>query len=148
MIVLEKDGVKKEFNSINAAVKSLGLKYGLSDKNAKKFVEKNGFKIVHEDKKTPRQKGAKSNNGKKAVEILVNLASVIDTEALKEYEEKLFEVSHQVNATNAAEMIEQIAILNEKIEQAKTPKTTKKDIISFFEKLLDEVLTEKATEAK
>jgi len=132
-IVIEKDGVEKEFESVAKAYIELGATSGMNTENGIKFIENKGWKIV------------KIENEKKditLIEKLVKQVSVIDKALIEKLENEKIEIVKALKPSTKKEILEKALIelekLENEIEKAKNPKATETEILELVKRLYKE----------
>ena len=132
-IVIEKDGIQKEYESVAKAYIELGANSGMNTENGIKFIENKGWKIV------------KIENEKKditLIEKLIKQVSVIDKALIEKLETSKIELVKSLKPSTKKEILEKALIELEKIEneieKAKNPKATETEIVELVKRLYKE----------
>lgn len=137
-IIIEKDGITKEYESVAKAYMDLGSVSGMNTENGIKFIENKGWKVV------------KLDNEKKdstLIEKLVKQVSVIDKVLIEKLENEKIELVKTLKPSTKKENLEKTLIEMEKIdneiEKTKNPKASIEDIVNLVKRLYKEYMNEK-----
>lgn len=137
-IIIEKDGITKEYESVAKAYMDLGSVSGMNTENGIKFIENKGWKVV------------KLDNEKKdstLIEKLVKQVSVIDKVLIEKLENEKIELVKTLKPSTKKENLEKTLIEMEKIdneiEKTKNPKASIEDVVNLVKRLYKEYMNEK-----
>ena len=134
-IIIVKEGIEFEFNSINAAVLANGATSGMNTKNGLKFLEKCGYDIsrIEVTEKHRTTDGTTKAPKKSALDILIERAQQPNAEEIKRLDLERQNVLESLGSPNvSATVLDDLIAIQEALRIAKNPVATRESVMALL----------------
>lgn len=125
------------YNSLNDLAKRLKpTQYGYNAPTCRTIIEKAGYDLatLEDDGKHSKSPNSKVNKDKSIIEYVINKATTIDKDAIKNIQQQVTTLLNKNPLT--ADDVDTINELRNKIASLETPSVNDKDVVKYFAEML------------